>query len=68
MGFIFYKRIADAFFRAGGGITATESFEYEGSWPGTIQGGDSYADTFTGFNSPSASINESFELSDGWPA
>jgi hypothetical protein len=48
------------------GVTTTESFEYEGNWSGTIQGGDSYPNAFTGFNSPSSSMSETFELSDGW--
>jgi hypothetical protein len=65
MGVLFYKRV-DPFFIAGGGFTITESFEYEGNWSGTIQGGDSYPNAFTGFNSPSSSMSETFELSDGW--
>jgi hypothetical protein len=60
-----YYRL-DPFFRAGGGVTISESFEYEGNWSGTIEGGDSYPNTFTGFNTPSASSSESFEPSDGW--
>lgn len=48
------------------GVTINESFEYSGSWSGTIEGGDSYPNTFTGFNTPSASLSETFELSDGW--
>lgn len=49
------------------GVTINESFEYSESWSGTINNVN-YPDTFTGFDSPSASINEAFELSDGWPA
>lgn len=66
MGVVFYKRV-DPFFNAGGGVTVTESFEYEGSWSGTIQGGDNYPNTFTGFNAPSASSSETFEYTENWP-
>jgi hypothetical protein len=65
MGVVFYKRV-DPFFNAGGGVTITESFEYEGNWPGTLSD-PNYPNTFTGFSTPSDTTPlESFELSDGW--
>lgn len=43
----------------------TESFEYSENWSGTIEN-INYPDTFLGFDSPFASISESFEPSNGW--
>lgn len=47
--------------------TPLESFEYAGSWPGTLADPD-YPATFIGFATPSDTTPlESFEAAGGWP-
>lgn len=47
--------------------SVSDSFEYAGGWPQTIQNPD-YPSTFAGFDSPSDTTGaESFETAGGWP-
>jgi hypothetical protein len=46
--------------------SVSETFEYSGNWPGTLQD-PNYPATFTGFDTPSNTTPlESFEPAGGW--
>lgn len=65
---MFFKKdsnIGVLFYRPPIWTSLASSFEYIENWPGTINN-INYPDTFTGFDSPTASISESFEPASGW--